>query len=57
MKNALVNALISALMMLVLATFFMGLRLNLDGTRLVVQNAGSVRWEWIVVACAGVAGY
>ncbi|AUX91913.1 high-affinity branched-chain amino acid ABC transporter permease LivM [Mixta gaviniae] len=46
------NALISALTLLVLAAFFMGLRLDLDGTRLVVENAGSVRWNWIAVGCA-----
>ncbi|MFD1800864.1 high-affinity branched-chain amino acid ABC transporter permease LivM [Mixta tenebrionis] len=53
MKPAdLLNALISALMLLILAAFFMGLRLTLDGTRLVVENAGSVRWNWIAVGCA-----
>jgi branched-chain amino acid transport system permease protein len=53
MKPAhLVNAIISALMLLILAAFFMGLQLNLDGTRLVVENAGSVRWNWIAVGCA-----
>ena len=51
MKSSLLNALISSLMLLLLASFFMGLRLNLDGTNLVVQNAGSVRWNWIAVAC------
>ncbi|MBP2168693.1 branched-chain amino acid transport system permease protein [Erwinia toletana] len=48
----LVNAMVSALMLLILAAFFMGLRLNLDGTQLVVNNAGSVRWNWIAVGCA-----
>lgn len=52
MKSSLVNAVISSLMLLVLATFFMGLRLGLDGTQLVVHNAGSVRWSWIAVGCA-----
>ncbi|PIJ90544.1 high-affinity branched-chain amino acid ABC transporter permease LivM [Erwinia sp. OLFS4] len=47
----LVNALISSLVLLVLATFFMGMRLDLDGTRLVVVNAGSLRWNWIFIAC------
>ena len=46
------NAVISALMLLILAAFFMGMRLNLDGTRLVVNNAGSVRWNWIAIGCA-----
>ncbi len=45
----LVNAMVSALMLVVLAAFFMGMRLNLDGTHLVVNNAGSVRWKWIAV--------
>ncbi|KOC91069.1 high-affinity branched-chain amino acid ABC transporter permease LivM [Winslowiella iniecta] len=48
----LVNAIVSALMLLILASFFMGMRLNLDGTQLVVNNAGSVRWNWIAVGCA-----
>jgi len=52
MKTSFINALISSVMLLVLATFFMGLRLNLDGTNLVVQNAGSVRWNWIATGCA-----
>ena len=47
-----INAIISALMLLILAAFFMGLRLDLEGTRLVVENAGSVRWNWIAVGCA-----
>ncbi|WP_342754410.1 high-affinity branched-chain amino acid ABC transporter permease LivM [Pantoea sp. MBD-2R] len=47
----LVNALVSALMLVVLAAFFMGMRLNLDGTHLVVNNAGSVRWNWIAAGC------
>lgn len=50
-KLNLVNAVASALMLLVLAAFFMGLRLNLDGTRLVVNNAGEVRWNWIALGC------
>ena len=47
----LLNALISSLMLLVLASFFMGMRLSLDGTQLVVNNAGSVRWNWIAIGC------
>ncbi|CCG88933.1 high-affinity branched-chain amino acid ABC transporter permease LivM [Erwinia piriflorinigrans] len=50
-KLNLLNAVASALMLLVLAAFFMGLRLNLDGTRLVVNNAGEVRWNWIALGC------
>lgn len=48
----LVNAVVSALMLLILASFFMGMRLSLDGTQLVVNNAGSVRWNWIAAGCA-----
>lgn len=47
-----VNAVISTAMLLVLATFFMGMRLDLDGTELVVANAGTVRWSWIAIGCA-----
>ncbi|WP_075182528.1 high-affinity branched-chain amino acid ABC transporter permease LivM [Pantoea sp. 1.19] len=50
-RSVLLNAAVSALMLLVLAAFFMGLRLDLDGTRLVVNNAGEVRWQWIFAAC------
>ncbi len=48
----LINALVSALMLLILAAFFMGMRLGLDGTHLVVNNAGRVRWNWIAIGCA-----
>nr|WP_154324404.1 high-affinity branched-chain amino acid ABC transporter permease LivM [Pantoea sp. 201603H] len=48
----LLNAVVSALMLLILAAFFMGMRLSLEGTHLVVNNAGSVRWSWIAVGCA-----
>ncbi|CNF03265.1 high-affinity branched-chain amino acid ABC transporter permease LivM [Yersinia nurmii] len=47
-----VNAIISTLVMLVLASFLMGLQLALDGTRLVVHGAGEVRWMWIAIGCA-----
>ena len=48
----LLNAIASSLMLVVLAAFFMGMRLNLDGTQLVVNNAGSVRWNWIASGAA-----
>ncbi|MCK8540175.1 high-affinity branched-chain amino acid ABC transporter permease LivM [Yersinia ruckeri] len=48
------NAIISTLVMLVLASFLMGLQLTLDGTRLVVHGAGEVRWFWIGIGCAAV---
>lgn len=47
-----VNAIISTFVMLVLASFLMGLQLALDGTRLVVHGAGEVRWMWIAIGCA-----
>jgi len=46
------NALLSAFVLLVLASFVMGLQLTLDGTHLVVRGAGNVRWTWIAVGCA-----
>ncbi|EHD23590.1 MULTISPECIES: high-affinity branched-chain amino acid ABC transporter permease LivM [Brenneria] len=45
------NALVSALMLLVLAAFIMGMQLGLDGTRLVVRGADQVRWYWIGAGC------
>ncbi|WP_410013077.1 high-affinity branched-chain amino acid ABC transporter permease LivM [Sodalis sp. C49] len=50
--NHLLNALFCAFMLLVLAAFMMGMRLSLDGTHLVVHNAGAVRWYWIGAGCA-----
>ncbi|MDI6936521.1 DUF3382 domain-containing protein, partial [Serratia sp. Se-PFBMAAmG] len=51
-RLGLVNAVISTVMLLVLATFFMGVRLDLDGTKLVVANAGAARWNRIFIGCA-----
>ncbi|MBA0218844.1 high-affinity branched-chain amino acid ABC transporter permease LivM [Pectobacterium brasiliense] len=45
------NALVSALMLLVLASFLMGMQLALDGTKLVVRGADEVRWYWIGAGC------
>ncbi|RNM09872.1 high-affinity branched-chain amino acid ABC transporter permease LivM [Dickeya undicola] len=50
--HTLVNAVLSALVLLVLATFVMGMQLSLDGTQLVVHGAEKVRWYWIGAACA-----
>ncbi|MBX9447176.1 high-affinity branched-chain amino acid ABC transporter permease LivM [Dickeya chrysanthemi] len=50
--HTLVNAVVSALVLLVLATFLMGMQLSLDGTRLVVHGAEKLRWMWIIAACA-----
>lgn len=47
----LLNALVSAFVLLVLAAFIMGLQLSLDGTKLVVNGAGEVRWTWIAIGC------
>ncbi len=52
MKSSFINALLSSVMLLVLASFFMGMRLGLEGSRLVVLSAGDVRWNWIFVGCA-----
>ncbi|MGM3173766.1 high-affinity branched-chain amino acid ABC transporter permease LivM [Dickeya lacustris] len=49
--HTLVNAVVSALVLLVLATFLMGMQLSLDGTKLVVHGAEKVRWLWIIAAC------
>lgn len=46
-----INAIISSFVLLVLASFVMGLQLQLDGTRLVVQGASEVRWLWIGAGC------
>ncbi|AUG98933.1 high-affinity branched-chain amino acid ABC transporter permease LivM [Prodigiosinella confusarubida] len=47
-----INAIISALVLLVMATFLMGMQLSLDGTKLVVHGAKAVRWYWIGAGCA-----
>ncbi|WP_213991416.1 high-affinity branched-chain amino acid ABC transporter permease LivM [Sodalis sp. dw_96] len=49
--NTFFGALLSALMLLVLASIVMGMQLSLDGTRLVVHGAGQVRWYWIGAGC------
>ncbi|CNH25399.1 high-affinity branched-chain amino acid ABC transporter permease LivM [Yersinia pekkanenii] len=46
-----VNAIISSFVLLVLASFVMGLQLQLDGTKLIVQGAAEVRWLWIGAGC------
>ncbi len=46
-------ALLSAAMFFVLASVFMGVQLELDGTKLVVANAGTdIRWQWIFIGSA-----
>ncbi|EPY3689197.1 DUF3382 domain-containing protein, partial [Cronobacter sakazakii] len=44
-----VAALLAAAMFFLLAGIFMGVQLELDGTRLVVDTADSIRWEWIAI--------
>ncbi|WP_409309284.1 high-affinity branched-chain amino acid ABC transporter permease LivM [Pectobacterium sp. B1J-3] len=50
-KLNLFNAILSAFMLLVLAAFLMGMKLSLDGTKLVVRGADEVRWYWIGAGC------
>ncbi|NIF49738.1 high-affinity branched-chain amino acid ABC transporter permease LivM [Enterobacter sp. Ap-1006] len=49
-----VFSLLSAAMFFVLASVFMGVQLSLDGTKLVVNSAPSVRWEWVYIGTAAV---
>ncbi|NIF33933.1 high-affinity branched-chain amino acid ABC transporter permease LivM [Enterobacter sp. Cy-643] len=49
-----VFSLLSAAMFFVLASVFMGVQLSLDGTKLVVNSAPSVRWEWVFIGTAAV---
>lgn len=51
MKLGLLNALIASVVLLVMASFLMGMQLSLEGTKLVVQGAGEVRWMWIGIGC------
>lgn len=45
-------ALLSAAMFFVLAGVFMGVQLELDGTKLVVDTAADIRWQWIFIGTA-----
>ena len=45
-------ALLSAVLFFVLASVFMGVQLELDGTKLVVNTAASIRWEWVFIGTA-----
>ncbi|MFQ8718782.1 MAG: DUF3382 domain-containing protein, partial [Enterobacter hormaechei] len=42
-------ALLSAAMFFVLAGVFMGVQLGLDGTKLVVDTAADIRWQWVFI--------
>jgi branched-chain amino acid transport system permease protein len=44
--------LLSAAMFFVLAGVFMGVQLELDGTKLVVDTAADIRWQWIFIGTA-----
>lgn len=45
-------ALLSAAMFFVLASVFMGVQLELSGTKLVVDSASDIRWQWVFVGTA-----
>ena len=45
-------ALLSAAMFFVLAGVFMGVQLELNGTKLVVDTAADIRWQWIFIGTA-----
>jgi len=47
-----VFSLLSAVMFFILASVFMGVQLSLSGTKLVVNSASSVRWEWVFIGTA-----
>lgn len=50
-KTNWINAIVASCTLFVLASFMMGLQLTLEGTKLIVQRADQVRWEWIGVGC------
>ncbi|VDZ76186.1 high-affinity branched-chain amino acid transporter permease [Salmonella bongori] len=45
-------ALLSAVMFFILAGVFMGVQLGLEGTRLVVDTASDIRWQWVFIGTA-----
>lgn len=45
-------SLFSAVMFFILAAVFMGVQLDLAGTKLVVNSASSVRWQWVWIGTA-----
>ncbi len=45
-------ALLSAAMFFVPAGVFMGVQLELDGTKLVVDTASDIRWQWVFIGTA-----
>ena len=45
-------ALLSAAMFFVLAGVFMGVQLELNGTKLVVDTAPDIRWQWVFIGTA-----
>ncbi|EMI5490764.1 high-affinity branched-chain amino acid ABC transporter permease LivM [Providencia stuartii] len=51
-KENWINAIVASVMFFILAVFMMGLQLTLDGTKLVVSSADSVRWNWIFAGIA-----
>lgn len=51
-KENWINAIVASVMFFILAVFMMGLQLTLDGTKLVVSSADSVRWNWVFAGIA-----
>ncbi|EKT59936.1 high-affinity branched-chain amino acid ABC transporter permease LivM [Providencia sneebia] len=47
-KDNWINAIVASITFFILAIFMMGLQLTLDGTKLIVTSADSVRWNWII---------
>jgi branched-chain amino acid transport system permease protein len=50
MKPMQIAMALSAVMFFILAGVFMGVQLELDGTKLVVDTAADIRWQWILSA-------
>ncbi len=48
-KENWINAIVASVTFFVLAVFMLGLRLTLDGTKLVVTTGDSIRWNWILI--------
>ncbi|MBS0848224.1 high-affinity branched-chain amino acid ABC transporter permease LivM [Citrobacter sp. JGM124] len=47
-----VFSLLSGVMFFILASVFMGVQLSLSGTKLVVNSASDVRWQWVWIGTA-----
>lgn len=51
-KESWINAIVASITFFILAVFMLGLRLTLDGTKLVVTTGDSIRWNWILAGIA-----